>query len=237
MSSNFDYSNWIRENKVGPYSKDSSAKRKLNESYEEGIVEDESIEEAPIPPSPENIYEPEHEQDVYDRAWGLVGMQIKQVIDDLRADGFEDGEIKDIMFTAVDMYDQAFSGMDEGEVSEAYGSYHVNRKYPTDIPGIYQDDEGNYFNSKGQDTDSRGNVISYGGSSGSYPKPRTSGEIEAERAGLDIFLNTLVKSGKVNSFNHALNIINKARTNKGLSKVKPSVEEFLKQHYSRLVKS
>lgn len=108
MSNNFEFLDWIRDNRVGPYSKDSSGKKMLNESVEEAMDL--------TPPSPENIYEPEEsqsEQDFYDRAWGLAGTQIKQVIDDLRGDGFEDDEIMDIFRTSVEMYDQAFSGMSE----------------------------------------------------------------------------------------------------------------------------
>ncbi len=81
---NFDFKSWITENKVGPYSK--MGKSALNEN----------IEEAPVPPAPENIYSSEEspsEQEYFDRAWGLAGKQLKDAIDILRQDGFEDEEI------------------------------------------------------------------------------------------------------------------------------------------------
>jgi hypothetical protein len=78
--------------------------------------------------------------------------------------------------TALENYDQAFSGFSTGEDSEeeqgvmesgypeetneADRGYHVNRKSPVPgRPGLYQDDEHNYFNSRGEQTDSEGNVI------------------------------------------------------------------------------
>ncbi len=121
---NFDYKKWISENKVGPYSK--MGKTTLTEQ---------DIK----PPAPENIYNNEPENDFddsesndaesqmefYDRAWGLAGSQIKDAIDTLRQDGFEDEEIMDVLRTSVDLYDQAF-GVMETESEETLKEYEID---------------------------------------------------------------------------------------------------------------
>ena len=38
MSSNFDFLGWIRDNRVGPYSKNSVSKKMINESTEDGEI-------------------------------------------------------------------------------------------------------------------------------------------------------------------------------------------------------
>lgn len=119
MSESFDFNEWIRNNKTGPYSKDSFSRKGMLKESEGHIEEDDTIEEAPAPPSPENVYEPDSEQDYYDRAMDLAGMQIKSAIDALMQDGFDKEEIEELLprlaMTLVMDYDTAFSGMDEGE--------------------------------------------------------------------------------------------------------------------------
>lgn len=244
MSESFDFNQWIRDNKTGPYSKDSFSKkhmlRESDEMKEERMEEEgDTMEEAPVPPSPENIYEPDSEQDYYDRAMDLAGMQIKSAIDALMQDGFDKEEIEELLprlaMTLVMDYDTAFSGMDENEVSEAYGSYHVNRKYPTKIPGIYQDDEGNYFNSRGQDTDSEGNVIDDGGYSA--PRPRSAGEQEYDRLDRQFRISGLIP--KTKNANHFVNAVNKFFRNRAEKmnttpyQMSPSTIAYAKQEYER----
>lgn len=241
MSESFNFNEWIRNNKMGPYSKDSFSRKGMLKESEGHIEEDDTMEEAPVPPSPENIYEPDSEQDYYDRAMGLAGMQIKDAIDALMQDGFEKEEIEELLprlaMTLIMDYDTAFSGMDEGEVSEAYGSFHVNRKYPTNIPGVYQDDEGNYFNSKGQDTDSEGNVIDDEGSSRYAPRPRSAGEQEYDRLDRQFRISGLIP--KTKNANHFVNAVNKFFRNRAEKmnttpyQMSPSTIAYAKQEYER----
>lgn len=124
MKDNFDLKSWIYSNRVGPYAKDNAkyGKRRINESMEEALDL--------TPPSPENVYEPEEsEQDYYDRAMGLVGLQVKDVIDTLRNDGFDDEEIEDIFKTLLMDYDTAFSGIDEAShnlTEQPYGETYYS---------------------------------------------------------------------------------------------------------------
>lgn len=107
MSDNFDYRQWMLDNRMGPYSKDPLKKGKLNES-----IEEEAIEEAPMPPAPEDVYD-SSEEDEYDRGWDLAGPQIKSAIDNLRSSGYGDEDIMNFFRTALENYDQAFSGFNE----------------------------------------------------------------------------------------------------------------------------
>lgn len=97
---------------VKPYLDEISSRREKIDSVKLSTGD---ISEAPKPPAPEDVYaDDESEQDVFDRAWGIAGNSIKQAIDDLRADGFDDEDIKNLMWTAVEMYDQAFTNETEG---------------------------------------------------------------------------------------------------------------------------
>jgi hypothetical protein len=251
MSDNFDYRQWMLDNRMGPYSKDTLKKGNLNES-----IEEEAIEEAPVPPAPEDVYD-STEEDEYDRGWDLAGPQIKSAIDNLRSSGYGDEDIMNFFRTALENYDQAFSGFSTGEDSEeeqgvmesgfaeetneAYRGYHVNRKSPVPgRPGLYQDDEGNYFNSRGQDTDSEGNVISDRGSSGSYPKPRSAGEQEYDRLDRQFRISGLIP--KTKNANHFVNAVNKFFRNKAEKmnttpyQMSPSTIAYAKQEYERYSK-
>lgn len=76
--------------------------------YEEGDYElSEDVQEMP---TEDNMEEAQSEMDNYDRAWGLVGNSLKDAIDTLRDDGYEDEDIMDIMRTAIEQYDQVFPG-------------------------------------------------------------------------------------------------------------------------------
>jgi hypothetical protein len=68
---------------------------------------------------PENIYaDEEGESEMYGRAWGLAGQQLKSAIDALRQDGFDDEDIKNFLMTGIDMYDQVFGDYDDLEEAE-----------------------------------------------------------------------------------------------------------------------
>lgn len=67
------------------------------------------VSEAPKPPAPEDVHEPEEESEYFDRMWHVAGDDLKKVIDNLRSSGVDDEDIKQLMLTAVDLYDQAFS--------------------------------------------------------------------------------------------------------------------------------
>ena len=76
--------------------------------YEEGTYElSEDIQETP---TEDTMEEAQSEMEFYDRAWGLVGSQLKDIIDTLHNDGFEDEDIMDIMRTSIEQYDQVFIG-------------------------------------------------------------------------------------------------------------------------------
>ena len=76
--------------------------------YEEGDYElSEDVQETH---TEDNMEEAQSEMDNYDRAWGLVGNSLKDVIDTLRDDGYEDEDIMDILRTAIEQYDQVFPG-------------------------------------------------------------------------------------------------------------------------------
>ena len=59
-------------------------------------------------PFPSIVSDEEGENEIYGRAWGLAGQQLKDVIDTLRNDGFDDEDIKNFLMTGIDMYDQVF---------------------------------------------------------------------------------------------------------------------------------
>jgi hypothetical protein len=78
---------------------------------------------------PENIYaDEEGESEMYGRAWGLAGQQLKSAIDALRQDGFDDEDIKNFLMTGIDMYDQVFGDYDDleenldGQAAQGYDS-------------------------------------------------------------------------------------------------------------------
>ena len=107
MSDNFDFRQWMHDNRMGPYSKDPiKGKSNLNES-----MHDAPVEEAPVPPSPENIYDTQDDQeyDFADRFMGLGGNQVISLVKDLMQDGFD---LEDI-FDAIRMHVQ--EGMYENE--------------------------------------------------------------------------------------------------------------------------
>jgi hypothetical protein len=120
MSDNFNFNQWIAENRVGPYAKDGSASKKsmINENVNTpnpptdyggkpsipglGPIVDmeESMDEAPIPPSKDNIYEPSQERQDFQRFMGLGGDRVISGIQSLIDDGYEFDDI----YAYIDRY-------------------------------------------------------------------------------------------------------------------------------------
>lgn len=105
MADNFNLNKFIRNNPL------------LNESIG-GYRDIKPMEEMDYElEKPENIYADE-EAEMYGRAWGLAGQQLKSAIDALRQDGFDDEDIKNFLMTGIDMYDQVFDDYDNLEEAE-----------------------------------------------------------------------------------------------------------------------
>lgn len=130
MQDNFNFKAWLQEHRSGPYSKDNAdyGKRSINESVEEAMDL--------TPPSPENIYQSEPEEeggdDYTQKVMDLAGPHVKEAIENLKDFGFDDEDIMSAFAMILQDYNERTSEMEEGEnLSENDGGFQVGDKVST----------------------------------------------------------------------------------------------------------